>query len=150
MSLRKVLWNVELINNTDRRDNAVERFRAVTAEEAGQIGIRQYNGTGWGWSLGRVWRVRKPAKKSLESQVNKKMKSLGKAIENLQIKPRKAVPVEPFDAVLEAARKDLGWETMKDRGIDRLDFHEVSVFRMRKLLKMAYESGLNDMREGRV
>ena len=85
------------------------------------------------------------AKKPLESRVNHKLKGVVKALEKMQLPS-----TNPLDAVLEAARIDLGWETMKDRGVDRLDFHEVSTFRMRKLLRMAYESGLNDMREGRV
>lgn len=55
--------------------------------------------------------------------------------------PARTVQDRTFESLLEAALRDLGWETMQDRGIDRLDFHEVSVHRMRKLLRMAFDAG---------
>ncbi len=49
-----------------------------------------------------------------------------------------------FSRVIEAARIDLDWPTMNDRGRDSLDFHEVGVLRMRGLLRKAYEAGIRD------
>lgn len=47
-----------------------------------------------------------------------------------------------IDAILEdVARKLLGIETLEARGMDRLDFHEVSVWSLKEALKEAYDLG---------
>lgn len=47
-----------------------------------------------------------------------------------------------FKKVLERARKKMDWETMADRNMDSLDFHDVSAWRMRQVLSEAFEAGL--------
>lgn len=47
-----------------------------------------------------------------------------------------------FKKVLEKVRVKLDWPTMDSRGMDSLDFHEVSAWRMRQVLSEAYEAGL--------
>lgn len=43
--------------------------------------------------------------------------------------------------ITEIARKVLGLETLEPRGSDRLDFHELSVWQIRKALEAAYRAG---------
>ena len=47
--------------------------------------------------------------------------------------------------LLEKIAKDhLSIETLKERGLDRLDFHDVSVSGLKNALEAAYEAGRND------
>jgi len=47
--------------------------------------------------------------------------------------------------LLEKIAKDhLSIETLKERGLDRLDFHEVSVCGLKDALEAAYEAGRKD------
>ena len=43
--------------------------------------------------------------------------------------------------VIEAARKMLDLETMETRNRDSLDFHNLSVESIRRVIEMAYEAG---------
>ncbi len=42
------------------------------------------------------------------------------------------------------AKDHLSIETLKERGLDRLDFHEVSVCGLKDALEAAYEAGRKD------
>ena len=42
------------------------------------------------------------------------------------------------------AKEHLSIETLKERGLDRLDFHEVSVSGLKNALEAAYEAGRKD------
>jgi len=49
------------------------------------------------------------------------------------------------DELFEKIAKDhLSIETLKGRGLDRLDFHEVSVSGLKNALEAAYEAGRKD------
>ena len=49
------------------------------------------------------------------------------------------------DELFEKIAKDhLSIETLKERGLDRLDFHEVSVCGLKDALEAAYEAGRKD------
>jgi hypothetical protein len=41
------------------------------------------------------------------------------------------------------AREHLSIETLEERNLDRLDFHEVSVWAVKEALEAAYEAGRN-------
>lgn len=60
---RPVLWKVHLVNNTDRRDDEVETFRAVDEQEAKEKALASKHG--WGWSIGNIWRARQPIRKKV-------------------------------------------------------------------------------------
>ena len=44
-------------------------------------------------------------------------------------------------AVYEAATKMLGLETLEERKMDDLDFHELAVWQIQDLIDMAYKAG---------
>jgi len=45
------------------------------------------------------------------------------------------------DAVKAIARETLGIDTLETRNNDRLDFHELSVWRIREALEIAFRAG---------
>lgn len=45
-------------------------------------------------------------------------------------------------AIKQIARDELGLETLDARNSDRLDFHELAVWQIKKALLKAYEAGL--------
>lgn len=45
-------------------------------------------------------------------------------------------------AINKIAREELGLETLDARNSDRLDFHELAVWQIRKALLKAYEAGM--------
>src|SRR5208337_4662916 len=48
-----------------------------------------------------------------------------------------------FDIFTDIARKHLFIETLEERKLDRLDFHEVSVWSVQDALLAAYQAGVN-------
>ena len=48
------------------------------------------------------------------------------------------------DRIEDIAREVLGIKTLKTRGRDSLDFHELSVWKLREVLLAAYEAGNYD------
>lgn len=48
------------------------------------------------------------------------------------------------------AKKYLGVETLKQRGLDRLDFHDLAVWNIKAALDAAYLAGHNDARRSAV
>lgn len=50
-----------------------------------------------------------------------------------------------LDQILERiAQTDLQIETLRERKSDSLDFHEISVWALKRALKAAYDAGSND------
>ena len=45
------------------------------------------------------------------------------------------------------AKEHLSIETLKTRGLDRLDFHEVNILKLKNALEAAYEAGRKDGKE---
>ena len=50
-------------------------------------------------------------------------------------------------ALEDIAKKHLGIATLETRGLDRLDFHDVSVWGVKSALKEAYQKGNDDLIE---
>ncbi|NLS96668.1 MAG: hypothetical protein GXX96_31415 [Planctomycetaceae bacterium] len=52
---------------------------------------------------------------------------------------------ERIDQILEQiAQAELQIETLRERKSDSLDFHEISVWALKRALRAAYEAGRND------
>lgn len=51
--------------------------------------------------------------------------------------------------IADIARRHLGIETLEPRGLDRFDFHEVSVATLKAALRAAFEEGARTAREGK-
>lgn len=49
--------------------------------------------------------------------------------------------LKAIDSVTEEIRKYLGFETLETRNLDSLDFHEVSVWKVRTIIELAFEAG---------
>jgi hypothetical protein len=45
------------------------------------------------------------------------------------------------------ARRHLNIKTLRERGLDQLDFHEISVWGVKSALQAAYDAGLNAARK---
>ena len=52
------------------------------------------------------------------------------------------------DALNEIARKDLDLETLETRNHDRLDFHDLAIWQVKKALEAAYEAGRRSEQKG--
>lgn len=54
-----------------------------------------------------------------------------------------ATPANAIPEIESIARHALGIETLEPRGLDRLDFHDLSVASIRRALEAAYRAGLD-------
>jgi len=53
---------------------------------------------------------------------------------------------QALEAVIEAARQKLGWETMAERRSDRLDCHDTGVLQMVEIIRLAFNAGADHAR----